>query len=259
MEQIMKFGLLGKTLNHSFSKRYFENKWKAAGIQDRQYELYEIALAGELKKFLDDHGDHRGFNVTIPYKQDVAALVDRLDPIAQEIKAVNCILRSERGWLGFNTDAPAFLMTLLDFLPAERDFEALVLGSGGAAAAVRWALQRLAIPYRTVSRGGPLNYRNLDRSWPDRTRLVINTSPLGQYPEIGIWPDIPYGRLNEGCLAYDLIYNPEKTGFLRKAEERGARIHNGLRMLQIQADLSELIWIEGIKVYEEQLSKIMIP
>lgn len=257
-EPTFKFGLLGRKLGHSFSKKYFEDHWRDSGITGRSYSLYEIGTVQELKPFLETHRDHRGFNVTIPYKQDIPPLMSSLDPIASEIGAVNCILQTHRGWKGFNTDGPAFLWTLMDFLPADRQFEALILGSGGAAAAVRWALGRLAIPWRTASRTGPLRYQDLVSHWHPDTRLIINSTPLGMHPETDACPDIPYEQIREGFWVYDLIYNPAKTRFLQKAESRGARIQNGLRMLQLQADLSELIWMQGEQDYLDQLRQNQI-
>ncbi|MBK9629544.1 MAG: shikimate dehydrogenase [Saprospiraceae bacterium] len=240
------FGLLGKKLSHSFSKTYFEKKWANAQNHSSSYDLYEIENVLALESFLKKRKDLAGLNVTIPYKEQIIPYLDALDPVAFEIGAVNCLLSKAGSWVGYNTDGPAFLKTLEIPFSINRPTKAIVLGAGGAAKAVVWAFHKLAIPVIQVSRNSELNYQNLRNHWTDDIQMIVNTTPLGMFPDIHTFPNISYELIKPAFIAYDLIYNPDKTVFLQKAEMHGAQIINGKEMLKIQADLSEEIWMKNL-------------
>lgn len=240
------FGLLGKKLSHSFSKSYFEKKWASDGNLASSYDLFEIENVYNLESFLAKRKDLTGLNVTIPYKEQIIPYLETLDSVAFEIGAVNCLKANAGTWVGYNTDGPAFLKTLEIPFSINRPTKALILGSGGAAKAVRWAFHNLEIPVMQVSRNAELNYQNLENHWTDDIQMIVNTTPLGMYPDIDSFPNIPYELIKPAFIAYDLIYNPEKTIFLQKAEMYGAQIINGKEMLKIQADLSEEIWMKNL-------------
>lgn len=242
------FGLIGFPLSHSFSKRYFTDKFESANIATCQYELFPIERAHELSDLLQKNPSIRGLNVTIPHKVAVIPLLDEVDEAAAQIGAVNCIAvetrSGKRSLKGYNTDAYGFAESLKPLLtPHHR--QALILGNGGAAKAVKYVLESLDIPYRVVSRKpepGNLHYDELNESLLQTHPLIINTSPLGMAPAIDTYPPIPYEYLTDQHLAYDLVYNPEQTAFLKKAADRGAQTKNGLEMLYLQAERSWEIW-----------------
>ncbi|MEO6191091.1 MAG: shikimate dehydrogenase [Saprospiraceae bacterium] len=243
----IKFGLIGKNLKHSFSALYFHNKWANEGINLYNYQLFEIADEEEIKEFLLIHNRYRGFNITIPYKQVILEHLEELTQEAIEIGAVNCIKKLDLVWKGHNTDGPAFLKTLEGFIPSNYSSQALILGTGGSSKAVQWALKKRNISFDIVSRSSKdLNYDNLLTSWNKNWQLIINTTPLGMYPDSNNFPRIPYYCLDSQCYAIDLIYNPKETIFLRNLKERGCKVINGLDMLKIQADLSFDFWMNDI-------------
>ena len=238
-----RFGLIGKNVSHSFSKGYFEKMWASSEINDCSYELFPIPEKSLLKTFLNANKHLNGLNVTIPYKQAVIEFIDHISPVALEIGAVNCLYNENHQWVGYNTDGPAFLQTLTEFIGTRTITGVLILGTGGASKAVRWALKKLGLTYNLVSSSGNgLSYEELDLNWDDFWNLVINTSPVGMYPASDSCPAIPYHRLHADCLLYDLIYNPLETEFLRRGKLSGASVKNGLEMLYLQADLSWKIW-----------------
>ncbi|WP_347157192.1 shikimate dehydrogenase family protein [Pontibacter chitinilyticus] len=241
-----KFGLIGKKLGHSFSKKYFTEKFTREGIQDTQYELYELPEASELKQLLAQEPELVGLNVTVPYKEQVLPLLDELDEAAARIGAVNTIRISRNGRTkGFNTDYIGFKSTLEEFFPLEVRGEALVLGTGGAAKAVKAALDDLHIPYRSVSRAaGPdtLQYEEVTPDLLQRYTLLVNTTPLGMHPHVDTAPLLPYDSLTPAHYAYDLVYNPEQTLFLQQCAAAGAHTINGLKMLYRQAEAAWHIW-----------------
>lgn len=236
------YGLIGYPLGHSFSARYFNEKFAREGI-DAAYRLYPLKEAdeGTIMTFVRETPDLRGFNVTIPYKETVCRMCDMLTEEASAIGAVNAVRVEDDGKLsGTNTDQIAFLETLRPYVkPGDR---ALVLGTGGASKAVRYALECLGIPCLTVSRN-PHGEKTIDyaylhahpRIMADH-RIIVNTTPLGMWPETETAPDIPYDRLSPSHLCYDLVYNPEETLFMRMASEHGATAVNGLEMLRRQAE-----------------------
>lgn len=242
-----KFGLIGKTVSHSYSKAYFDEKFFREELRDFKYELYPLEDISELKKLLADVPELCGLNITIPYKEQVLTLLNEIDPQAKEIGAVNVIRVREGKLKGFNTDSAAFFETLQHWSDQLRGEKALILGTGGSSKAVQTALKKMGIPFQHVSRDpslAPLTYESL-KSEPEiiRThRLIINTTPLGMSPNTSSFPDIPYDQLTDWHLIYDLIYNPARTQFLQKAEMRGCSIKNGLEMLHLQAEKSWEIW-----------------
>lgn len=242
------FGLIGYPLSHSFSKKYFSEKFEREGIEQARYELFELADIEEFPKLIEQETDLLGLNVTIPHKQAVMPYLDALDTSAQKVGAVN-VIRFQKGRLiGYNSDYYGFYRSLQEWLPPKQNsFKALVLGSGGASKAVIAALEELSIPSTLVSRKAAadrLSYEQL-RAQPrllEEHRLIINTSPLGMSPNTETAPDIEYGKLDEGHYLYDLVYNPAETLFMQKGKAQGAQVKNGLEMLQLQAEKAWEIW-----------------
>ena len=238
------YGLLGKTLKHSFSKTYFTNKFSALGITDCRYENFELASINELPQLLIDKPSIKGLNVTIPYKQDVLQFLDEKNDIVKEVNACNCIKISEGRLSGYNTDVVGFLQSLKKLLESYHT-HALILGTGGSSKAVEYALKTLGINYQNVSREkrlSAISYDELDKDILTSHQVIINTTPLGMFPNTGEAPPIPYELLTPRHLLFDLIYNPEKTVFLKMGEEKGAKIANGMEMLLLQAEESWRIW-----------------
>jgi shikimate dehydrogenase len=238
------FGLIGYPLTHSFSKNYFAEKFKNEGIDDCQYENFELADINELSEVLDSHPELLGLNVTIPYKESVLAFINESDDVVKKIKACNCIKILEKKLIGYNTDVVGFEKSLLKKLNSSHK-NALILGTGGAAKAVEYVLRKRRIHYHYVSRYPSVknfSYEQLTPSIMEKHSLIINASPLGMYPKVTEAPPLPYEAITEKHFLFDLIYNPEKTLFLRKGEERGAEIENGYGMLVEQAEESWKIW-----------------
>jgi shikimate dehydrogenase len=240
-----RFGLIGYPLTHSFSKKYFTEKFEKEGLDDCRYELYPIGSINELPVLLEQHPDLEGLNITIPYKKQVLSFLDHSAFIPEGLEACNCILINEGRLIGYNTDVVGFRESLRPLLqPAQQS--ALVLGNGGATAAVIFALQQLGISYHIVSRelhkGSDFTYRDLDEGIIQSHPVIINTTPVGLYPNVDQCPDIPYDSIDERHLLYDLVYNPAQTLFLRKGAEQGAAIKNGEEMLLLQAEESWKIW-----------------
>lgn len=245
MEKI--FGLIGATVSHSFSKSYFDEKFFREGLRDHHYELFPLASIDDIQKLVQDNKALAGLNVTLPYKEQVLKYLNEIDPAAQKIGAVNVIKIEGDKLKGYNTDSSAFGETLEKWLPKDKKFQALVLGSGGSSKAVQQALQRLGIEFTVVSREkrkGVISYEDLQGNTEvfAKAHLIINTTPLGMFPNTDAMPPIPYELLSREHFVYDLIYNPARTMFLQKAEMRGATIKNGLEMLHVQAEKSWQIW-----------------
>lgn len=255
-----KYGLIGYPLTHSFSKKYFTDKFAKEGFEDREYDLYPLQNLSDLPALINDTHDLCGLNVTVPHKIGVMFYLDKIDPAAREIDAVNCIkivnhqpveaffsgeLSSMKVRLeGYNTDAFAFEASLKPLLKKHHQ-KALILGNGGASRAVAYVLNKLNISYRLVSRraiGKQLSYTQLTADVMKERLLIINTTPLGTAPDIENCPDIPYELLTSKHLLYDLVYNPQETEFLKRGKEKGASIKNGLEMLHLQAEKSWEIW-----------------
>lgn len=238
------YGLIGKPLTHSFSGQYFEKKFKREGIPDCRYELFPLEQIEQLSHLIKVNPDLKGLNVTIPYKQAVMAYLDA-HAIPPEIGACNCIDIRDGQCMGYNTDWIGFEKSLLPLLEP-RHSAAMVLGSGGASLAVRYVLRKNGIPFTLVGRSHSaeidITYEELAVSTLQAHPIVINTTPLGTYPAVENFPPLPYEAIGPQHLLYDLVYNPSKTLFLQRGEERGARIKNGEEMLILQAEESWRIW-----------------
>jgi Shikimate 5-dehydrogenase len=240
------FGLIGHPLSHSFSKGFFAEKFRKEGINDCIYENFPLENISQFPALLEQHPGLRGLNVTIPYKEAVLPWLDELSPAAEQIKAVNCIQFHEGIRIGFNTDVMGFKRSLQPLLKPHHT-NALVLGTGGAAKAVMFVLQELNIPFTVVSRNaqqGVITYDTLDKDIMTAHTIIINTSPLGMYPEVDAAPPIPYDLITKRHLLYDLIYNPAETLFLQQGAAKGAAVKNGYEMLVLQAEASWDIWNE---------------
>lgn len=245
MEKV--FGLIGGTVSHSFSKSYFDEKFFREGLRDYRYELFPLGNITEIEALLKETKGLTGLNVTIPYKEQVLKYLDEVDGFAKKIGAVNVIKIKDGKLKGFNTDSDAFHETLEKWLPKDKTFNALILGTGGSSKAVQEALKKLKIDYKLVSREakkGVITYEDLEKdpSIVTNSKLIINTTPLGMSPKTEAMPPINYEHIGSEHYVYDLIYNPARTLFLQKSEMRGATIKNGLEMLHVQAEKSWTIW-----------------
>lgn len=244
------YGLIGYPLEHSFSPDFFKKKFHKEGITDTRYQLFPIDDISAIHNLIENNPQLKGLNVTIPYKEQIIKYLDFIDPVARKIGSVNtlCINRKSGSasfsLKGFNTDYSGFLKSL-DFLADRTINNAIVLGSGGSAKAVCYALGKMNIPYFVFSRKpgkNSLSYSRLDKDCIKQSELLINTTPLGMYPKINTCPDIPYEFIGKKHILYDLVYNPEETLFLKKGKKRGAMVMNGLKMLQNQAEDAWKIW-----------------
>lgn len=241
-----QFGLLGKTLTHSFSKQYFTEKFKKQNLSNCRYELYELDSIQQFSALLNDV-EFSGLNVTIPYKEKVLPYLDELDPVVDNIKACNTIAFKNNKLIGFNTDVFGFEKSLIPFL-APTQSSALILGNGGASKAVQYVLKKRSIPFFIASRrpnkAQEVDYSELDAKTIARFKLIINTTPLGMFPNTEEMPKVDFSLLTKDHLVYDLIYQPAETLFLKEAKKKGASILNGLSMLRLQAEASWKIWNE---------------
>ena len=241
-----KLGLIGHPVSHSKSPDFFKAKLASISRSDVVYKAYDIESINDLKKLLGDEPEIMGLNVTIPHKVDVLNWVDELDEVAQEIGAVNTLVRNESGWKGFNTDAWGFSRSLKPFIKGRHE-RALILGSGGASKAVQYSLNKLGIETVVVSRRaseGRVEYGELTAEALRHYLLIVNCTPLGTHPYIEGCVDIPWDGVGEKHLMVDLVYNPEETTFMKRAIERGATAMNGADMLRLQAERSLDIWLE---------------
>jgi shikimate dehydrogenase len=246
------YGLIGYPLSHSFSKRYFSEKFEKEQIADSRYDLYELKDIDQLPSLLTNSRNLRGLNVTIPYKQAVIPYLGGIDSAASRIGAVNTIkVFADGSTKGYNTDYYGFKKSVYEWIEHRGEscasMSALVLGNGGAAKAVLTALKDLGAETRLVSRipaEGVLTYEELTEEVTKAHRLIINTTPLGMYPQVDACPPIPYEYLTPNHFLYDLVYNPLNTLFLQKGTQQRTHTHNGLKMLELQAEKSWEIWTE---------------
>ena len=233
------YGIIGFPLFHSFSAKFFNEKFATEGIE-AEYSLYPVQI-GNLKLEIGNILDSLdGFNVTLPYKQEVIPYLDGLDETAEAIGAVNVVYKH----VGYNTDCLGFMESMRP-LVREYDRKALVLGTGGASKAVCYGLRKLGISPTLVSRtpkAGMLGYDALTQEVMDSHTIIVNCTPLGMLPDVDSCPDIPYERLSARHLLYDCVYNPEETLFLKKGKAQGCTIKNGLDMLYGQAKAAWRIW-----------------
>jgi shikimate dehydrogenase len=241
-----KFGLVGFPLSHSFSKKYFTEKFQDLGISDsHQYNLHEIEDITELKNIVKNTEGLKGLNVTIPYKVDVKSFLNEIDSAAERIGAVNVIkISDDKKLKGYNSDYFGFRKSLEEFLGNAKGIKALVLGNGGAAKAVCVALEDMGMEYKLVSRRAAddtINYRKANELLAE-TKLIINCTPLGTYPNVTSFPDLDYENIGNGHFCFDLVYNPSETKFLQKSKSNGAKTINGYDMLVYQAEKSWEIW-----------------
>ena len=242
-----KFGLIGQTVSHSFSKVYFDEKFFREGLRDYHYDLYPLNTIDDITTLLSENPELVGLNVTIPYKEKVIKFLGEIDDDAKRIGAVNVIQIRDGKLKGFNTDSNAFLDTMQKWFPHTAESKALILGTGGSSKAVQEALTKLNINFETVSREegkATYTYEQLEKNSTPITsaNLIINTTPLGMSPNNSSMPPINYELITSDHHVYDLIYNPARTLFLQKAEMRGAKIKNGLEMLHMQAEKAWAIW-----------------
>ncbi|WP_395054112.1 shikimate dehydrogenase family protein [Flavobacterium sp.] len=240
-----KFGLLGKEIGYSFSKKYFTEKFSADLFSDYSYDNFEIPTIEEFPTILKNNPDLKGLNVTIPYKESVIPFLDTLSDKAFKIGAVNVIRFTKKGNLkGYNSDWYGFKKSLEPLLQPHHK-KALILGTGGAAKAVAFALDELDIFYTFVSREATektIGYDRINATTFDNFQIIINCTPLGTSPNVKEFPPIPYEFFTNKHIAFDLIYNPEETQFLKKAKKKGATIKNGYEMLVFQAEKAWRIW-----------------
>jgi len=249
---LRQFGLIGYPLSHSFSQKFFTEKFLRENIVNAQYENFPLATIESFAALWREHPSLEGLNVTIPYKKEVIAFLQHSSPVVQAIKACNCIRKFNNELYGYNTDVIGFEKSLLPFLKAHHT-HALILGTGGASAAVQWVLQKLNIQYQVVSRKSKtieentelkasLSYDQLSNSIIESHTLIINTSPLGMFPNVNEAPPIAYDAITAQHHLYDLVYNPIETLFMKNGLAKGATVQNGLDMLHIQAEESWTIW-----------------
>lgn len=239
-----KFGLIGKNLGHSFSKTFFTYKFEKENRKD-SYHNFELDNLEEFKKLISKHPDIRGLNVTIPFKEAIIPYLDRLDKEAMQIGAVNTIkFRKDGKLIGYNSDHYGFAQALANFFPL-KEKTALVLGTGGASKAIQYVLETMGFDFSVVSRktgNQNISYEQLNQKTISEHFLIVNCTPLGTIPNTEQCPKIPYQHLGADHVLFDLVYNPRETEFMKRGFVKGARVTNGLKMLEYQAKRSWNIW-----------------
>lgn len=245
------YGLIGFPLSHSSSPEIFSHIFRNSGVQNSVYRLFPFEDISFLPSLIKQHPSLKGLNVTIPYKKTVIPYLDEVDPLAEQIGAVNVIkisTKEGKTWLkGYNSDVYGFETSFKAFIEQYKGLKALILGSGGSSLVVQYVLGKLKIPFKIVSRNKTnnyLTYSELDSSVMNSFRIIINTTPLGMFPDVSSFPDLQYQFITSNHFLFDLIYNPSETTFLKKGIERGASVKNGSEMLQIQAGKAWEIWNE---------------
>ncbi len=243
------YGLIGKNLEHSFSPAYFNKKFKEMGV-DAEYRIYDLDNIEEFPDLIDNNPDIKGLNVTIPYKRSLGVYMDFIEEKVNITGSINTIkiVRKNNGikFSAYNTDVIGFEETIRPIIKRMRNINALILGTGGSANTVAFVLRKLGILFSYVTRN-PSKLMHTHYSWVNKriineNLLIINTSPMGMYPENNKFPEIPYELLTDKHILYDLIYNPAETVFLKKGREQGATCINGQKMLELQAEASWKIW-----------------
>lgn len=256
------FGLIGFPLSHSFSVKYFTEKFQREGITDAVYKAFPVTDINLLPDLIKCHPNLRGFNVTIPYKEKIIPLLDELDETARAVGAVNTVVcqpsttlsltnRPEQKLVGHNTDVYGFKQSIKPFLASHHD-RALILGTGGASKAVEYVLKAIGVECVFVSRfvrpsvvegdKTVLSYSELNKYVMDAHKLIVNCSPVGTFPDVEAAPGIPYEYITQDHFLYDLVYNPEETEFLKRGKAKGALTLNGMDMLKMQAEAAWQIW-----------------
>lgn len=240
-----QFGLVGKDISYSFSKKYFTEKFALGNLTDCTYENFDLQSIDEFPSVIANNPDLKGLNVTIPYKESVIPYLNKLSTNAAQIGAVNVIRFTKKGKLkGYNSDYYGFMKSLEPLLQPHHK-KALILGTGGAAKAISFALDRLGILYTFVTREekeGMIDYDRINATTFDNHQIIINCTLIGTVPNTKEFPPIPYNFFTEKHIAFDLIYNPEETQFLKKAKKKGAITKNGYEMLVLQAEKAWKIW-----------------
>lgn len=239
-----KFGLIGLPLTHSFSKQFFTEKFEKEQITDCQYENYPLEKIEDLPALLAANRDIVGLNVTIPYKREVIPFLTDVAPAVKKTGACNCIRIDGKKRVGYNTDVIGFHLSLMPHLRVQHQ-RALILGTGGASAAVEFVLEQIAMPYMLVSRNPGTNsigYDQINEDLMESHTLIVNTTPLGTFPAVETYPPIPYEYVTDQHFLYDMVYNPAETIFLQRGREKGATVLNGMDMLIGQANASWDIW-----------------
>lgn len=243
---MQQYGLIGKSIQHSFSPSYFAQKFAKESIQNAQYDLFPLVQIQDFPALIKSKNNWGGLNVTIPYKEQVIPYLDSLSEEAQKVGAVNTIAFEEGKLVGYNTDVLGFEEALLSLLPTNYEgMQGLILGTGGAAKAVAYVLEKLNLSYLYVSRkeaNQQLLYQQLTPAILQEHPLIINTTPVGQYPRVEEAPNLPYNLLGDNHFLMDLIYNPAETLFLERGRAQGAHVLNGLPMLEAQAEAAWRIW-----------------
>ncbi len=244
-----RYGLIGRPLAHSFSARYFTEKFLREGLAEEcRYDLFELEKIEDVEHLIASMPELAGFNVTIPYKQQIIPYLDAMSDEARNIGAVNCVKITPDGRLtGYNTDVEGIRISLDKLLGSADVDAALVLGTGGASQAVQYVLAERNIPFSIVSRDaakGNMTYDDLKVEVTSSHHLVINSSPVGMYPHHNVAPAIPYELLEPSHYLFDLVYNPEQTLFLERGAAQGAQTLSGLDMLYAQAEAAWSIWNE---------------
>ena len=240
MEEMRVYGLVGRNISYSFSKKYFAEKFRKLLIKNARYELFDIQNIEEIENIFNVK-NLKGFNVTIPFKEQIIPYLDELSEEAQAIGAINTVLFRDGKTKGFNTDVFGFRKTL-DIHKKNEHQSALILGDGGAAKAVKFVFNELKIPYKTVSRKSDLNFENLSPELVSNSQIIVQCTPVGTSPQVDDVLQFPFQSLSPQHLVIDLIYNPTETAFLKKASEYNAKCCNGFYMLEQQAEKAWEIW-----------------
>ena len=241
-----RFGLIGFPVGHSFSKKYFSEKFEKLNLKDHVYDLFEMEFLNEFPSLWMRYPDLQGINVTVPHKEGVVKYLDQLDTSAIKVGAANVVKKQNNKLIGYNTDYMAFRTSLEKWM-GPYNGEALILGTGGSSKAIQAGLDELAIPFNVVSRSarnGDYTYDELKENSGiiNRFKLIINTTPLGMHPNIDAMADLPYKSIGRNHYLFDLIYNPDETLFLHEGRVNGANVKNGYEMLELQAEKSWEIW-----------------
>ena len=251
-EPIKLFGLIGRNIDYSFSRKYFSEKFKKNNLNDCVYLNYDLKEINDFNKIINKNPSLKGLNVTIPYKKTIIPFLDELSYEAKAINAVNTIVFESSGRkIGHNTDYLGFNKALKEKCKS-RPENALILGSGGASEAVKYVLNKIGCDFKIVSRHPDKNqigYYQITKEIIKKTNLIINTTPVGTYPKINEAPNIPYKYLDSEHLLFDLIYNPRETEFLKRGKTNGCRITNGYKMLEYQAEKSWGLWSKKLQFY----------
>lgn len=240
MEKHRKLGILGKNISYSFSKKYYEDKFQRLMLKNHSYDVFDLQDLSEIENVFATP-DLVGLNVTIPYKEKILPYLDELSDEAEKMGAVNCIVIKDNYKKGYNTDAVGFEKTLLVHRKKQHQ-SALILGDGGAAKAVQYVLEKHNIPFQTVSRKSELNFENVTKELVSENLLIIQTTPVGTFPNVDDCLNFPFEGITSEHLIIDLIYNPNYTSFIKKSSEKGAKTVNGFYMLEQQAEKNWEIW-----------------